>query len=276
MIAPCIHWMFVLYSALYSTLALLGSCGEHVFNVVHRLAATCRKLLPATHPAGAPAGDSNQPPPIAFVRTCLMLLLHTAANWLHWQQDPSSLQALEDEAASTAVRDLFHMACTVLGPERYLAAATYVWQGSQQEQQQPQTQLQRVGSGGSQLNSIPGLIDQPDCDMLPSWQQQQLQQALNNIVSAPAELRLHTAVLLAAAASTADRGNNRQNHSELSSDCSEAHGVTKVSDQLESILLSVAATDHCHPAILLTMMHMHLPLIMCGLLLKLYVELCLD
>jgi hypothetical protein len=148
-------------------------------------------------------GDAQQLPAV-FVRSCLLLLLHTAANWLTWQQSPAGQEAEQEEAAAAAVQDILQMACCVLGPEKYLAATMHVW-GQHQQHMQHQHQVQ-AGSAvaAAMLPVLCGcapLLDQPDVELLSPWQQQQLAAALTRIAAEPAGLRLHAAVLMAAAIS---------------------------------------------------------------------------
>jgi hypothetical protein len=139
-----------------------------------------------------------------FVRSCLLLLLHTAANWLTWQQSSEGQEAVQDEAAAAAVQDVLQMSCCVLGPDKYLAAMMHVW-GQHQQHPQHQHQVQAGAAvAAAMLPVLCGcapLLDQPDVELLSPWQQQQLAAALQRIAAQPAGLRLHAAVLMAAAIS---------------------------------------------------------------------------
>lgn len=148
------------------------------------------------------AGDTGlQPVSVHLIRSCLLLLIHTAANWLLWQQDPSCMMALEDEATTVIIQGVCQLTCQVVGADRYLAAVAYVWGGATQEHQQHSAllPLQRCGSKGWDAGIISGLLNQADLGTLPVWQQQQLQAALESIAAEPGGVRLQTAVLLAAA-----------------------------------------------------------------------------
>jgi hypothetical protein len=160
--------------------------------------------MPCVVPYCLPTGDAQQLPAV-FVRSCLLLLLHTAANWLAWQQSIEGQEALQEEAAAAAVQDVLQMACCVLGPDKYLAAMMHVW-GQHQQHQQHQHQVQAGAAvAAAMLPVLCGcapLLDQPDVELLSPWQQQQLADALGRIAAQPAGLRLHAAVLMAAAISS--------------------------------------------------------------------------
>lgn len=162
------------------------------------------------------SGD-GQHLPGAFVRSCLLLLLHISANWLHWQQFDAGRNALQDDGAAEAVQGVLQVACNVLRPEKYAAAAVYV-RGAQQQQQavhqlmQQQVEQQVVAAAVTTAAlQVPGygsLLDQADIEVLATWQQQQLAGAIAKIVAAPESLRLHAAVLMLAASRTAANGAN--------------------------------------------------------------------
>jgi hypothetical protein len=190
-------------------------------------------------------GDAQQLPAV-FVRSCLLLLLHTAANWLTWQQTPEGQEAVQDEAAAAAVQDILQMACCVLGPEKYLAAMMHVW-GQHQQHAQHQHQVQ-AGSAvaAAMLPVLCGcapLLDQPDVELLSPWQQQQLAAALTRIAAEPAGLRLHAAVLMAAAISSPVGGSGSSSSSAAASEAAAAGDADE-----EAEVASQQQQQQQHPA----------------------------
>lgn len=145
------------------------------------LACTCRTGV-LLHTA---AGDAC-PLPDAFVRSCQQLLLHTAANYIGWLRSADGRQALEDERVAAAVSDALQLCCQALGAQAYLRAITqFVWSGP--------------GSIPAPSGPLAALLDVPELEPLPGWQQRQLQAAVASIAAAPEQLRLFAAVLMAAA-----------------------------------------------------------------------------
>lgn len=110
--------------------------------------------------------------PSCLTQACLQLLLQTACNCMVWMAAAEGREAAGTCEASAAVHDVFLAACCLLGQEQYLQCALAVWDPQQQHQQQG------LGLQG----------------------RQELQHVLQCVASAPGELRLQGAVLMAAAA----------------------------------------------------------------------------
>lgn len=111
--------------------------------------------------------------PSCVTQACQQLLLQTACNCMLWAQSAEGREATGTLEASTAVHDLFLAVCCVLGQQQYLQHTLTVWGQQQHQHQQQQGLLQR---------------------------NQGLRQVLECVGAAPAELRLHVAVEMAAAA----------------------------------------------------------------------------
>lgn len=105
-------------------------------------------------------------------RACQQLLLQTACNCMLWAQSSEGQEAAGTLEAATAVHDVYLAVCCVLGQQQYLQDILCVWG------QQPQQQQQQI----------------------PWRQDQAVQQVVQCVAEAPAELRLLVAVEMAAAA----------------------------------------------------------------------------
>jgi len=147
------------------------------------------------------AGDAAGQVVAGWRRSCRLLLLHTAANYLAWCQAGEGSRALQQEGVTDIVQDVLQMTCRVLGLQEYLTAVSYVWKQHHRraEQQQQQQRLEEspsvlhwkqhssvVCQGGyssEQQHCLPSLhcpggggsragwmIDAADYDALPGWQ----------------------------------------------------------------------------------------------------------